>query len=481
MHHNDCTVMSAEAEDFKNQGNDAFRDSHFQLAYDLYSKAVEADGGKNAVYLANRAFAALKLEEYGQVIDDATAALAVDPTFFKAYWRRGVAKFALQKLDEAIEDFQKVVELRPEDPHAIAKLNECKKEWRRIRFEEAIQSEAHEPMWKTMKVEDIAIDKSYAGPSFGLDEPLTVEVVEAITTFMKEGGKLHRRFACDLLIRAVKVLKEEANIVDIKIPEGREVTVCGDTHGQFYDLLHIFDINGTPSEMNPYLFNGDFVDRGSWSVEVMLTLLAYKVALPNSFFLTRGNHETRSLNRMYGFEGEVRAKYNDRVFELFMEVFNWLPLACLINQGVLVLHGGLFSIDGVTLDDIRAINRNQEIPESGLMCEMLWSDPGMLPGRKPSKRGVACQFGPDVTERFLQDNNLKLLVRSHECKDNGYEEDHKGKCITIFSAPNYCDQMGNKGAFIRFGEDLEPHFTVFDAVPHPDVKPMAYGSSMLLR
>ena len=107
-------------------------DSHFQLAYDLYSKAVEADGGKNAVYLANRAFAALKLEEYGQVIDDATAALAVDPTFFKAYWRRGVAKFALQKLDEAIEDFQKVVELRPEDPHAIAKLNECKKEWRRF-------------------------------------------------------------------------------------------------------------------------------------------------------------------------------------------------------------------------------------------------------------------------------------------------------------------------------------------------------------
>jgi serine/threonine-protein phosphatase 5 len=253
------------------------------------------------------------------------------------------------------------------------------------------------------------------------------------------------------------------------------LTVCGDTHGQFYDLLNIFAINGNPSPDNPYLFNGDFVDRGSFSVEVILTLLAYKVAAPSCMYLTRGNHETTNMNKMYGFDGEVKAKFNDYVLAMFREVFVWLPLAALIEQKVFVCHGGLFSRDSVALSEIRAIERNCEPPDDGLMTELLWSDPQPELGRGASKRGVGVQFGPDVTENFLKTNNLSLVIRSHECKHEGYEIHHDGKCVTIFSAPNYCDQMGNKGAFINFDENLRPRFTQFSAVPHPNVRPMAYA------
>nr|BAH11517.1 unnamed protein product [Homo sapiens] len=144
-----------------------------------------------------------------------------------------------------------------------------------------------------------------------------------------------------------------------------KITVCGDTHGQFYDLLNIFELNGLPSETNPYIFNGDFVDRGSFSVEVILTLFGFKLLYPDHFHLLRGNHETDNMNQIYGFEGEVKAKYTAQMYELFSEVFEWLPLAQCINGKVLIMHGGLFSEDGVTLDDIRKIERNRQPPDSG--------------------------------------------------------------------------------------------------------------------
>ncbi len=137
--------------------------------------------------------------------------------------------------------------------------------------------------------------------------------------------------------------------------------------------------------------------------------------------------------------------------------------------------------DDVSLDDIRSTSRNRQPPDEGIMCELLWSDPQPMPGRSPSKRGVGCQFGPDVTKAFLERNGLQYVVRSHEVKDAGYEEAHGGMCITVFSAPNYCDTMGNKGAFINLvgGGDLKPKFITYEAVPHPNVKPMAYANSLL--
>ncbi|GBG69023.1 hypothetical protein CBR_g3721 [Chara braunii] len=196
-------------------------------------------------------------------------------------------------------------------------------------------------------------------------------------------------------------------------------------------------------------------------------------------YLSRGNHETKGMNKIYGFDGEVKAKFDATMSDLFQEVFCALPLANVLNGKVIVVHGGLFSQDGVTLQDIRNIDRFTEPPDEGLMCELLWSDPQPDNGRSPSKRGVGVAFGPDVTSRFLQENNLELIVRSHEVREEGCQLEHNGKLITVFSAPNYCDQMGNLGAYIRFESDMVPKFTKFKAVPHPNVKPMQYATNFM--
>lgn len=207
--------------------------------------------------------------------------------------------------------------------------------------------------------------------------------------------------------------------------------------------MNIFEKNGLPSETNPFLFNGDFVDRGSFSVECIFTLFGFKLLYPNHFFMSRGNHESINMNQMYGFFGEVTAKYSNTMGEMFTQCYNWLPLCHLLNNRVLVMHGGLFSSDEVTTDDLRKVERNRQPPEEGIMCELLWSDPQHQNGRSPSKRGVGCQFGPDVTNAFLKRNNLDYVIRSHEVKDMGYEIAHDGKCITVFSAPNYCGEISS--------------------------------------
>lgn len=200
------------------------------------------------------------------------------------------------------------------------------------------------------------------------------------------------------------------------------------------------------------------------------------------------------MNRAFGFEGECKHKYNERTFKIFSESFSALPLATLIGKKYFVLHGGLFSDDKITLDDVRKLNRHsQRQPgQQGLMMEMLWTDPQPMPGRGPSKRGVGLQFGPDVTKRFCENNGLEAVIRSHEVRMEGYEIEHDGRCITgmfssvkiwltrhgltrvriVFSAPRYCDTTENKGAYINIESDLKLQFTKFDAVPHPDIKPM---------
>lgn len=187
-----------------------------------------------------------------------------------------------------------------------------------------------------------------------------------------------------------------------------------------------------------------------------------------------------------------RTDQTSRIFKLFSESFSALPLATLIGKKYFVLHGGLFSDDNVTLDDIRKLDRHKQRQpgQAGLMMEMLWTDPQAEPGRGPSKRGVGMQFGPDVTKRFCEKNGLEAIIRSHEVRMDGYEEEHDGKCITgkkqwgssllsrnanalsVFSAPKYCDMTENKGAYINIGPEYKLDFHQFDAVPHPDIRPM---------
>uniref|UniRef100_A0A7N0TLY1 Serine/threonine-protein phosphatase 5 n=1 Tax=Kalanchoe fedtschenkoi TaxID=63787 RepID=A0A7N0TLY1_KALFE len=471
---------SFRAEELKLLANEAFKAHKYGQSIELYTQAIELNS-QNAVYWANRALAHTKLEEYGSAIQDATKAIEIDPKYSKGYYRRGAAYLAMGKFKEALKDFQQVKRLCPNDPDAAKKLKECEKAVMKLKFEEAIslpQSERRS-VAESIDYHTIDVEPQYTGAKIE-GETVTLEFIKKMIDDFKNTKSLHKRYAYQIVLQTRDLLRALPSLVDINVPLGSHFTICGDVHGQFYDLLNIFELNGLPSEENPYLFNGDFVDRGSFSLEVILTLFAFKCMSPSAMHLARGNHESKSMNKIYGFEGEVRSKLSETFVELFAEVFCCLPLAHVINEKIFVVHGGLFSTDGVKLSDIRAIDRFCEPPEEGLMCEILWSDPQSNPGRGPSKRGVGLSFGPDVTKRFLKDNNLDLVIRSHEVKDEGYEIDHDGKLITVFSAPNYCDQMGNKGAFIRFeAPELKPNITTFSAVPHPDVKPMAYASNFL--
>jgi serine/threonine-protein phosphatase 5 len=487
----------------KDEGNEALMSGHYNEAVHHYSTALSHLPG-NAIVLSNRALAYIKLENYGLAIQDATHAVEADPNYPKGYYRRGSAEFALGRTKAARKDFRAVCKLRPKDRDARAKLNECDKAIKEAAFAAAILSEESVPLSEVLQPESIIVEKNYDGPhpmgmemmrceqaeEASLFEPnrLPREFVLRAMEYFKGQQVLHKRYVAYLLISAKRYYERCSSLLEIPIPACGpseddptvlpRLTVCGDTHGQFYDVLNIFELNGLPAKNNPYLFNGDFVDRGSFSVEVILTFLLFKMSDTECIHLHRGNHETKNMNKIYGFEGEVRAKYDDKIFDLFLEVFSHMPLASVVGGKVFVTHGGLPTEPGVTLDDLRRIQRGCEPPNVGLMSDLLWADPQPFPGKSPSKRGVGYSFGPDITESFLKLNDLQLLVRSHEVKDEGYLVEHGGKTITVFSAPNYCDSMGNKGAFIHFDETCEPKFTQYDSVPHPNVRPMAYAAGM---
>jgi len=477
----------------KNQGNAELSKGHYLSAIDFYSRALKLTPN-NPVILSNRSLAYIKVESHGLAILDAKNAIDADPKYAKAYYRRGTAQYALNKFKLARKDFRMVCKLLPKDRDARMKLGATEKAVKEAAFAAAIVSEGSTPLSESYDPANISIDLSYDGPKLDDDletdlfQPgkLPIDFVMAAIDRFKNQKLIHKRYVGRLLVSIKHYFETLPSLLYIKAPETGpdenttpRVTVCGDTHGQFYDVMNIFAINGYPSPNNPYLFNGDFVDRGSFSVEVILTYFLFKMACPDSIYLLRGNHETRNMTKIYGFEGEVKHKYDAKIYDLFLEVFGYLPLAAVINEKVFVTHGGLPTEGNATLDDVKKIPRGSEPPESGLMSDLLWSDPQPFNGRSPSKRGVGYSFGPDITEAFLERNNLDLLIRSHEVKEEGYLVEHGGKTITVFSAPNYCDSMGNKGAFIHIEKDSsKANFVQYEAVEHPPVKPMAYAAGM---
>ncbi|CAL5380699.1 unnamed protein product [Camellia sinensis] len=288
-------------------------------------------------------------------------------------------------------------------------------------------------------------------------------------------------------------------------PVKSPVTICGDIHGQFHDLAELFRIGGKCPDTN-YLFMGDYVDRGYYSVETVTLLVALKVRYSQRITILRGNHESRQdsfcpkgrdgtnypawitlllqnfqkcppreglkITQVYGFYDECLRKYgNANVWKIFTDLFDYFPLTALVESEIFCLHGGLSpSID--TLDNIRNFDRVQEVPHEGPMCDLLWSDPDDRCGWGISPRGAGYTFGQDISEQFNHTNNLKLIARAHQLVMEGFNWGHDQKVVTIFSAPNYCYRCGNMASILEV-DDCKGHtFIQFEPAPRrgePDV------------
>ncbi|SAM67200.1 probable serine/threonine protein phosphatase ppe1 [Ustilago bromivora] len=234
------------------------------------------------------------------------------------------------------------------------------------------------------------------------------------------------------------ILMEESNIQPVNSP----VTVCGDIHGQFWDLLELFRVGGDPPDTS-YVFMGDFVDRGYFSLETFSLLMALKARHPSRITLLRGNHESRQITQVYGFYDECQRKYgNANVWKSCCQVFDYLNLAAIIDGRVLCVHGGL-SPDVRTLDQIRIIARAQEVPHEGAFCDLMWSDPDDIDTWRVSPRGAGWLFGGAVTKEFNHVNGLSLIARAHQLVQEGYKLMHDNNIVTVWSAPNYCYRCGN--------------------------------------
>lgn len=345
----------------------------------------------------------------------------------------------------------------------------------------------------------------------------------------------------ELCYKARELLIEEGNVVSVDAP----VTICGDIHGQFHDLMELFRVGGDVPDTN-YLFMGDFVDRGFYSLESFLLLLCLKVRYPDRITLIRGNHESRQITTVYGFYDECIRKYGSaNVWRYCCEVFDYLALGAIVlgassglepttsyanettqstmpiddgeletevlnSQGevtfstyrqrqrassdistdsrdnaaapsqatpsrtgapgtgasgdgngsaaasrtgaVLCVHGGLSPLID-TVDKIRLIDRKQEVPHEGAMCDLLWSDPDEIEGWGLSPRGAGFLFGSDIVKQFNHLNGLSLVARAHQLVMEGYKEMFDGGIVTVWSAPNYCYRCGNVAAILELGED----------------------------
>ena len=238
------------------------------------------------------------------------------------------------------------------------------------------------------------------------------------------------------------------------------INICGDIHGQFFDMLRLFEYGGYPPESN-YLFLGDYVDRGSQSIEAVCLLLAYKVKFPNNFFMTRGNHECASINRIYGFYDECKKRYTVKLWKIFTDCFNCLPVAAVLDDRILCMHGGLSS-ELERVEQIKNILRPSDIPEQGLLCDLLWSDPDETTdgGYGINDRGVSITFGQKVVEEFLKKNDLDLICRAHQVVEQGYEFFAGRSLVTVFSAPNYCGEFDNSGAMMKIDDNLICSFQI---------------------
>ncbi|KAF3009622.1 3',5'-cyclic-nucleotide phosphodiesterase (PDEase) (3':5'-CNP) [Curvularia kusanoi] len=287
-------------------------------------------------------------------------------------------------------------------------------------------------------------------------------------------GRLTEQQALWIIKKGAEILRSEPNLLEMDAP----ITVCGDVHGQYYDLMKLFEVGGDPAETR-YLFLGDYVDRGYFSIECVLYLWSLKIWYPNTLWLLRGNHECRHLTDYFTFKLECKHKYSEAVYEACMDAFCALPLAAVMNKQFLCIHGGL-SPELHTLDDLKSIDRFREPPTHGLMCDILWADPLEEFGQEKTNdffihnhvRGCSYFFSYPAACAFLEKNNLLSIIRAHEAQDAGYRMYRKTRTtgfpsvMTIFSAPNYLDVYNNKAAVLKY-ENNVMNIRQFNCTPHP--------------
>lgn len=465
----------------KKKGNEYFHKKKYSQARKKYTEGINFLGSTHklsSILFCNRSLTNIKLENYQSALLDIEKCLKIDPLYKKAYFRKANILYFLEKIELSILELKNIKKKFQNDNNILINknLNFLKKKLREKNFFDCLQYKREIENYNS---KTIPVEIDYKGPIIEENTKITKKLIKNLIIHLKAQKRLHKRYLWVILKRASRIFDKEKNInhISFKNSKMKQITICGDIHGQFYDLLNIFKINGYPSEEKPYLFNGDFVDRGSFSVECVILLIIFKIMNPRSMFINRGNHESIDLNKTYGFEGEVLTKYCSNTFLLFTKFFEFLPLGHIIEKKIIILHGGLFERKNIKISDLQKIQRRKTVPKKGLMCDLLWSDPCNEKGLHPSKRGLGVEFGSDISKNFLDLNNLDLLIRSHEVADEGWEMQRGGRVITLFSAPNYCDVYGNKGGFCVVRKNLVPSFRVFESVGVPPLPSMFYAKN----
>jgi protein phosphatase len=331
--------------------------------------------------------------------------------------------------------------------------------------------------WKRISSENVTMVSRSVGvgeydSSVHFELPVTFAMADRLRQHYERFGGGARTLSEALILQMMRNFCDEYKqrhpepVARLDPPPSGRVIVVGDTHGQLADVLLIFQLHGPPTKDNVYVFNGDIADRGPHACEIFFLVISYFLADPASIVINRGNHEDERMNRNSaddggGFYDEVRYKYGPHMYDCFIEMFKVLSICTVIGDKVFVVHGGLSAQTFVTLSKINKIDHHSRpVPDTGedltglqeLWVDLLWSDPHDFDGCYANERGVGCLFGPDKTKEFLQSNGLKLIIRSHELPldDTGFCKQRGNRCVTLFSASNYCGDTGNMAAVMVF-------------------------------
>lgn len=285
--------------------------------------------------------------------------------------------------------------------------------------------------------------------------------------------------------RVRPIILREQSLLELEGP----ITICGDIHGQFHDLTRIFETSKLSSHSGSYLFLGDYVDRGVDGLEVVILLFLLKINYPDKVYLLRGNHESKDMTRSYGFKKECKKKISKDVWKTVSDVFNCLPFAAVVSNKIFCVHGGI-SPDIETLDDIRGIRRPCTIPDDGIIADLVWSDPKQKVSnwKENSNRGTGYYFGEEPTTEFLQKFGFTMICRGHQVAEKGFDYpfEPSKSVVTLFSAPNYCDNWDNDGAIMYLNSKSEISYDVITPIDYeesfsePNAIPESNGEEFIL-